>query len=280
MNLTTEKRYAILLQNYGLSVKGVAPDPAGITKGLPLLSAAVTGCIMINVAIVEDEKNAADLLLSYFNTYTEKKGEKFHVVWFDNPVNFLTYYKPNYDLVLMDIELPDINGMDTSRKLRKIDKTVTLIFVTNMSQFAVTGYEVDAFDYIVKPVSYYDFALKLERALERIKSRTELKIQVVVDDVIKCITSSELKYVEVINHKLIFHTKDGDYVGNGTLKDFEKKLQTADFARCNNCYLVNLRYVTGISGYTVTVDGDELQISHPKRKDFKRALNDYLGEKL
>lgn len=229
---------------------------------------------------MEDEKTAADLLLSYFDTYTQNKGEKFHTVWFDNPVNFLTYYKPNYDLVLMDIELPDINGMDTSRKLRQIDKLVTLIFVTNMSQFAVTGYEVDAFDYIVKPVSYYDFALKLERAIERIKSRTEQKIQIVVDDLIKCITTSELKYVEVMNHKLIFHTKTGDYVGTGTLKELEKRLVNSDFARCNNCYLVNLRYVTGISGFTVIVDGEELQISHPKRKEFKRALNDYLGEKL
>lgn len=235
---------------------------------------------MINVAVVEDENGAAELLLSYFNVFSENKGEKFHIVRFDNPVNFLTNYKPNFDLVLMDIDLPDINGMDTSRRLRKIDKTVTLIFVTNLAQFAVTGYEVDAFDYIVKPVSYYDFSFKLERALERIKSRKLTKIPITVDDAIKCITASEIKYVEVIGHKLIYHTTEGNFETTGSLKDLEQKLANADFAKCNNCYLVNLCYITGLQGFTVTVAGDELQVSHPRRKEFKRALNDYLGEKF
>ncbi len=235
---------------------------------------------MINIAIVEDEKSSADLLKSYFDKYSEKKGTKFRIVHFDNPVNFLTNYTSNYDMVLMDIELPDINGLDVSRKLRHLDKTVTLIFVTNMSQFAVMGYEVDAFDYIVKPVMYYDFALKLERALEHINSRNITKLQVVVDDAIKCISSSELKYVEVINHRLIYHTTDGEFVATGSLKGVEQRLIPAGFAKCNNCYLVNLRYVTGIKDFTVTVDGEELQISHPKRREFKRALNDYLGEKF
>lgn len=235
---------------------------------------------MLNIAIVEDEKNAQDLLVSYFNNYADAKGEKFHILCFDNPVNFLTGYKSNYDIVLMDIELPDINGIDVSHKLRALDKSVTLIFVTNMSQFAVKGYEVDAFDYIVKPVSYYDFALKLERAIDRIKGSAILKIQIPVEDAVMCVNSSELKYVEVINHKLIFHTVNGNYSTTGTLRQLEQKLLSAGFARCNNCYLVNLRFVTAIKEFTVTVDGEELLISHPKRKEFKRALNDYLGEKL
>jgi len=235
---------------------------------------------MINVAVVEDENRAAELLLSYFNAFTEKKGEKFRIVRFDNPINFLTGYKPKYDLVLMDIDLPDLNGLDTSRKLRELDKTVTLIFVTNLAQFAVKGYEVDAFDYIVKPVSYYDFAFKLDRALERIKSRNPTKIPIAVDGAVKCLTASEIHYVEVIGHKLIYHTADGVLETTGSLKDLEQKLLNADFAKCNNCYLVNLCYVTSLQGFTVTVAGEELQVSHPRRKEFKRALNDYLGEKF
>ena len=235
---------------------------------------------MINVAVVEDENSAAELLLSYFNTFTEKKDEQFHIVRFSNPIDFLTGYKPNYDLVLMDIDLPDMNGMDASRKLRAIDKAVTLIFVTNLAQYAVTGYEVDAFDYIVKPVSYYDFAFKLERAVERIKRRDLTKIPITVNDAVKCLTPSDIKYVEVIGHKLIYHTLEGNFETTGSLKDLEKKLTNTDFAKCNNCYLVNLSYVTGLQGFTVTVAGEELQISHPRRKEFKRALNEYLGEKF
>ena len=76
----------------------------------------------------------------------------------------------------MDIQLSDLDGMEAAKKLRRLDSSVTLIFVTNMANFAVRGYEVDALDFIVKPVEYFSFALKLDRALERLKSTAEQEI--------------------------------------------------------------------------------------------------------
>lgn len=235
---------------------------------------------MINVAIVEDEKEAAEILLGYLDRYTKEKGAEFHPLCYENPIKFLANYTSNYDIVFMDIELPDLNGMETARKMREIDKTVALVFVTNMAQFAIKGYEVDAFDFIVKPVTYFDFALKLERAIDRMSGRTGVKIMVSVDDALKCITADEIKYVEIIKHRLIYHTTSGTFEAYGTLKKVAPALLSADFAKCNNCYLVNLRYVSGVKGYTVTVGGDELQISHPKKKEFIKALNNYLGERV
>lgn len=234
---------------------------------------------MINIAIIEDEASATEKLLGYLGELSEKCGEEFHTVTFENPLLFLTGYKPNYDLVLMDIELPGIDGMKAARKLRELDKEVALIFVTNMSQYAVEGYQVDAWDYIVKPVLYYDFALKLERAIDRIKSRRDFSVRIPVDDGIKVVPARALLYVEVAGHSLVYHTTEGIFRTTGSLKAVEKKLPP-EFVKCNNCYLVNLRHVTGLKGYTVTVGGDELQISHPKRKEFIRTLNNYLGETL
>lgn len=233
---------------------------------------------MLNVAIIEDEIKTQELLKSYFADFTENHGKEFNIVYFDNPIKFLTNYKANYDMVLMDIELPHMNGMVASHKLREIDKNVTLIFVTNMAQFAVEGYSVNAFDYIVKPVSLDDFSLKLERAIDRIKNNRDEKIKILVNYTVKLISVSQLKYVEVMGHKLAYHTMDGGvYPTTGTLKDVEEKLRQKGFAKCNSCYLVNLRYVSEVGGQTVTVGDEELQISYPKRKDFMRALNDYLG---
>lgn len=233
---------------------------------------------MLNVAIIEDEIKTQELLKSYFADFTKKFGEEFNILCFDNPIKFLTNYKANYDIVLMDIELPYINGMEASHKLREIDKTVTLIFVTNMAQFAVEGYSVNAFDYIVKPISSDDFSLKLERAINRIKNNGDEKIKILVNYTVKLISVSQLKYVEVTGHKLAYHTMDaGVYTTTGTLKDVEAKLRSKGFAKCNSCYLVNLRHVSEVGGQTVTVGGEVLQISYPKHKEFVRALNDYLG---
>lgn len=234
---------------------------------------------MINVAIIEDEKTASDLLCSYFERFTKEHGEEFRTVCFDNPIAFLANYSSNYELVMMDIELPDMNGMNAAHKMREIDKSVSLIFVTNMAQYAINGYEVGASDFIVKPVSYYDFALKLERALEKIKSRTEKRIMIPVEDAIKCVAAADIRYVEVIKHTVTYHTTDGDYETYGTLKKIESELLTAGggFAKCNNCYLVNLRYVTSVKGHSVFLGSEELQISHPKKREFIKALNNYLG---
>lgn len=233
---------------------------------------------MLNIAIIEDEIKTQELLKSYFADFTKQSGEVFQISCFDNPITFLSNYKANYDIVLMDIELPHMNGMEASHKLREMDKAVTLIFVTNMAQFAVEGYSVNAFDYIVKPISSDDFSLKLERAILRIKSNDDPKIKILVNYAVKLISVSQLKYVEVIGHKLVYHTLDGeDYPTTGTLKDVETKLRGKGFAKCNSCYLVNLRHVSDVDGQTVTVGGEVLQISYPKRKDFMRALNDFLG---
>lgn len=233
---------------------------------------------MINVAIVEDEIEMQKVLKSYFDEFYKQFKQQFHIVCFDNPLQFLSNYNANYDLVLMDIELPHMNGIEVSHKLREIDKNVTLVFVTNMAQFAVEGYTVNAFDYIVKPVSYDDFSLKLERVIKKINNSRDDKIKILVNYSTKIVYLSHLKYVEVIGHKLIFHTIEENYETTGTLKSLEEKLCNKGFSKCNKCYLINLRFVSAIDGMSVICGNDNLQISYPKRKDFIRDLNNYLGD--
>ena len=90
------------------------------------------------------------------------------------------------------------------------------------------------------------------------------------------IRQADLTYVEVQGHRVIAHTTGATYRVRGTLGGFEKELDAAGFQRCNNCYLVNLAHVSSVEGHTVTVGGDRLQISQPRRKAFIRALNAYL----
>lgn len=230
-----------------------------------------------NIAIVEDNLAEADRLRQYFDQYTQERETLFNITHFESAEQFLAKYEPVYDIVLLDIMLPQMNGMEAAVKLRELDETITIIFVTNMAQFAVRGYEVNAFDFVVKPVSYSNFSLKLQRVLNKLSKRRETDVIVSTSEGIFRIASSRIKYIEISGHRLVYHTTSGNIGAYGTLKEVEATLSSKVFVRCNNSYLVNLNYVRAIRGYTVLVGSDELPISRPKKKPFVQAVNDFLG---
>ena len=133
----------------------------------------------VRIAIVEDEKSAARALEQAIQRYGTENKVSFTIrVWHD-PLLFLEEYQAEYDIVYMDIRMPALSGMETARNLRKMDRMVMLIFVTSLAQYALEGYTVGAFDYILKPVKYYDFALKLHWALEHLPEKQEATILLV-----------------------------------------------------------------------------------------------------
>lgn len=239
---------------------------------------------MINVAIVDDDEKVVDMLRSYLERFSKENDIEFQAESFGCAVDFLSAFTDRYDIVFLDIELPDMNGIDAARKMREIDGTVALIFVTNMRQYAINGYEVNADDFIVKPVPYFDFSLKLSRVLKKIGVREVPKIAIKNEGMTRYIAINTIRYVEVFRHRLVYHTCDGSIEARGSLNKIEPLLTANNFERCNSCYLVNLKYVMGIEGYTLFVGYgqnskkmDELSVSHPRKKDFIAALNKYLG---
>ena len=131
---------------------------------------------MFNIAIVDDEPEAIKILENYLARFSKENGCEFHYASYKNPVAFLENSKQAYDLVFLDIEMPDMSGMDAARKFREYNVSSALIFVTNMAQYAIEGYSVNADDFIVKPISYYDFAMKLARVLNKLNRREVEKV--------------------------------------------------------------------------------------------------------
>lgn len=231
---------------------------------------------MFHIALVEDDEACALETQTYIENFGKESGLELRVTRFSSGVRFLDGYSPIYDIVFMDIEMPEMNGMDTARKLREIDPVVVLIFVTNMAQYAIKGYEVNAIDYMVKPVGYFNFKLKLQKAIKYAGLQTGVNISVQQSGGSARIKSSDVRYVEVVDHKLIFHTDVRDYEMRGSLSVIEEQLCDSGFARCNHCYLINMRYITGINGSFVKLSsGENLQISRPKRKAFLDKLAGY-----
>ncbi|MCC8063545.1 MAG: LytTR family DNA-binding domain-containing protein [Clostridiales bacterium] len=234
---------------------------------------------MLKIGVLEDEAEQAQRLMDYLQRYQmEHSGVTFTVELYDRAISLLDSYQPNFDILFLDIRLPDMLGMEVARRIRKTDENVMIIFVTSLSQYAVEGYSVRAFDYILKPVAYGSFSSKLTRALRILSyDREETTVLVKTREQTVRLAADAILYVEVSNHDLVIHTGDQLLKQWGSLSKLEEQLKDAHFERCNSCYLVNLKYVRGIQGNQLLVGEDSLTISKSRRKEFLNALAQYKG---
>jgi len=230
---------------------------------------------VVRLAIVEDDGGCVGQLRDYIDRFAEENGTAIEISVFNDGIDLVDNYYPLWDIILLDIEMPHLDGMSTAQRIREVDPLVLLMFITNMAQYAVKGYEVDAIDYVLKPVSYYAFAMKLRKALRILAERPADAILISVMDEKKRVPVSDIRYVEVMNHKLIYHTAQGDYSAAGSLREMESQLQGAGFARCSNYYLVNLKHVDGVRKNAVLLSGRELKISRTWKKSFNEKLSEY-----
>ncbi len=234
---------------------------------------------MINIAIVEDQKKDAFQLLKYIKTYFEQLKIDYTYQHFHEATTFIEQYKFQYQLIFLDIDLPGINGMSAAHEIRAMDSLVSIVFTTNLSQYAINGYEVDASDFFVKPIHYESFKLKMSKVIHNIGVNTEKDLTLISKKSIHRLIISDIYFVDVHSHKLTFHTKFDVINTRGSLNDIEKQLKPHYFSRCNQGYLVNLKHIQKIEDNIVYLEGHELTISRPKKKQFMDDFTNYIGGK-
>ncbi len=234
---------------------------------------------MIRVAIVDDLREDAAALEQYLYQFGGENGQAYLVTRYASGSEFLQDRSAAYDLVILDIDMPGLNGMETARQLRSQGDDVVLMFVTNMAQYALEGYEVEAVDYVLKPVSYQDFTLKLRKAQRYISQNRDTQIALHTTNGIVPLMVSQVVYVESTLHYLIYHTTTGDHRVRGSMSDAEAALPHGQFARCNTSFLVNLKHVKAVERDEALVgpDGHRLKISRGRRGAFLDHLGRYLG---
>lgn len=235
---------------------------------------------MIRIAIAEDDPNDMQTLQDYLKRYAAEHGTVFETSCFSDGDEIVERYRAGFDLIFMDVDMPFLDGMSAAREIRRMDSEVVIIFITNLAQYAIRGYEVSALDYVLKPVNYFAFSQRLERALTRLKSREQKYVTVPVKGGMRRLETSRIYYVESRGHDLTFHTGYGAFHANITMRQAEEKLTGAHFFRGNNSYLINLEYVEGIQDGCAVVRGELLKLSRPRKNAFLEAFSDYLGEVL
>ncbi|MBU3839681.1 MAG: LytTR family DNA-binding domain-containing protein [Candidatus Ruminococcus intestinipullorum] len=232
---------------------------------------------MIQIALVEDDANYVSELKGYLKEYEKERAEKIEVTVFSDGEDIVSEYKGEFDIILMDVEMRFMDGMTAAEKIRELDTEVIIIFITNMPQYAIQGYKVDALDYVLKPVSYFAFTQRIERALSRLPQKKTNFLMIGGRNGVAKLDVSTIYYIEVQNHELIYHTTKGNYSMNGSMKEVEGSLDKNQFFRCHRCYLINLEYVDWFQGSDVQVHSEIIQVSRSRKKAFMDALNNYMN---
>lgn len=233
---------------------------------------------MYRALVVEDEPEEARRLSEYVRRYGESHGETFQITWLKSAMEMLSD-KGHYDLVLLDIDLPGISGMEAAQLMRVYDETTPIIFVTNLAKFAVKGYEVGATGFIVKPVTWGNLSMNLDRALRTIRQNAGRSVMVPTEDGVRVVPFSSIVYIEVTGHKLTYHLEgEPPLEARGSLGQIEEDLAGAPVVRVAKSCLANMDKIAFIRPQALQmVTGDQLHVSRTRKREVMDTVTDYLG---
>lgn len=205
---------------------------------------------MLQIAIVEDEADLAQQTKDNVVRYLNEHGLEGNIAVFNDGMDIAENYKPIWDILLLDIEMPLLDGMSAAQKIREQDATVVMIFITRMAKYAIKGYEVDALDFILKPITYAQLSMKLPRAIERASQRQKHHLFVTVNGEKQRVESSAIYYIEVRGHWLYLHLHNQTLEVSGSLQEIEDRLHRP-IAGTSRLHLdTSGRYEEGFNEYT------------------------------
>lgn len=233
---------------------------------------------MINIGVCDDESvhrnRIKEILLDILNTF----NVNYEIYEYDSGESLLENYPSNLDILIIDIQMKSINGMDTARKIRENDDNVEIIFMTSFSEFMQDGYEVRAYRYLLKPINENKIMKHITPCIKDIMRKRSNYITLNIRNYIDRIKIDSILYIETSRPNVLIYTNDNMYSIKMSMSKIEKTLKDCGFFRCHASYMINLSKVESMYGNTVKVGGKDIPISKYKVKELKLAITNILGD--
>lgn len=235
---------------------------------------------MFSIVICDDEQPFIDQLKSLLERYEKETGKTFAYHIFRDGSELIADYRPEYDLIFMDIRMEKLDGLKTAEKLRRMDSTVGLMFVTSLPQYVWKGYEFGAFNYLLKPLKYGRLKMELDRFFTHYQGKEEPSLSFSNENGKYKVLYKNLRYAETQKRNVLLHFDGQEQVIHKNMKWVSSLLGTQPcFCRCHASFIVNLAYVKGVENLeAVLTTGERIPISQPKRKEFMEQLAGYWGD--
>lgn len=232
----------------------------------------------VKIAIVDDDAAYRRLLRAFAEQFARENGEMLEIVTAANGAAFWNDYQADCQVIFLDVEMPLMDGIATARMIRKVDQTVQIIFLTNYSQYAINGYEVNALDYVMKPLTYFAFAQKFKKALAFADRHADAELIIRNEHGVIRLKAGEILWVDSEKNYTVYHTAKGKYRERATMRDTMQRLAHMSFAASTAGCLVNLAYVRKVVEYDVYIGEHVLPLSRGKKKDFMEKYIHYLTQ--
>lgn len=232
----------------------------------------------MRIAICEDNKEHAAILQGMVKRWAEHEKIEVDIGFYQSAEQFLFFMKDeaHYDLAFLDIQMEKMNGLQLAKLIRKEDKTIFLIFTTGLKDYAVKGYEVSAFRYLVKPLQQNEVIDALTKANKLLEQSRKDAVIVTVNSEARRIYKNDLCYIEVDDHYIILHMKAEVIRFKAKLKEFEQQFEEPQFCKCHRSFIVNLHYVEKLSREGVLIEnGEVLPISRARWDELNRCYMAY-----
>ena len=224
------------------------------------------------IAVCDDEQNQIEYITSIVTAWSAHEGHSCEIRTFASAETFLFEYEEDkaYDILLLDVEMKNMNGIELAKRIRKDNNRAEIIFITSHFEFVGEGYEVDALHYLIKPISSDKLTQVLTKAAEKLSVEPP-SVVISCDGETFKLYESDILYMESSLHYIVIHTKDKEYKIKENMSVFENKVSD-DFYRIHRSYLVSLKHITRISRTSVNIGSTELPLSRGKYDEINRAF--------
>lgn len=240
----------------------------------------------MKIALCEDEKIYIERILDLLKRYHTPDGENVDCDVYQNAVDLVeNMQKENYDVLLLDIIMPGLNGIGAAREIRENDRSIPIIFLTSSPEFAVESYRVRAFDYLLKPVNGEELFRSLDDiyALKQSKKRDGLTVNLSKKGGIITISFEEIVYLEVNNKTLSFHLLNGKCMEvNGRISDYENIfLSRKNYLKPHRSFVVNIDYMKSYDHKCfIAITGESIPVARTNAKEVQNRYMEYLHEMI
>lgn len=234
---------------------------------------------MLKIAICDDEQKYIEDTASLLKKYCHIASIEVDVVKCTDGNRLLEYINnnTNYDIIFLDIEMDNINGIELAEKIREIDTQVPIVYVTSYEDYWKQAYRVHAFQFVVKPAKEEEIFAVMDDFIEIQKKKQERKVMLDCEEGAVFATENEILYFYIEKKKRV-HTKIGDkeYTVKENLKDIYDKLNKQDFYISHKSCIINLNHIRSLeNGYDIIMeDGEFMPLAQNRRTEFMGKVTD------